>query len=120
MKRSENLPRAAAALVLALAAALCASFSITGFAKVNCTNFSSWFTPDYNEMNQLNLIPASFEGLDLKANITRREMCELAVHAYELITKNTIDEDVLLALTKKEKTQDALIDAVKANLEVMR
>ena len=80
-------------LCLALAAALCASFSITGFAKVNCTNFSSWFTPDYNEMNQLNLIPASFEGLDLKADITRREMCELAVHAYELITKNTIDPE---------------------------
>lgn len=39
---------------------------------------------------------------------------------HHIITKNTIDEDVLLALTKKEKTQDALIDAVKANLEVMR
>ena len=39
---------------------------------------------------------------------------------HHIITKNTIDEDVLLALTKKEKTQDALIDAVKANLEVLR
>ena len=39
---------------------------------------------------------------------------------HHIITKDTIDEDVLLALTKKEKTQDALIDAVKANLEVMR
>lgn len=42
------------------------------------------------------------------------------VIVHHIITKNTIDEDVLLALTKKEKTQDALIDAVKANLEVMR
>ena len=41
------------------------------------------------------------------------------VIVHHIITKNTIDEDVLLALTKKEKTQDALIDAVKANLEVM-
>lgn len=42
------------------------------------------------------------------------------VIVHHIITENTIDEDVLLALTKKEKTQDALIDAVKANLEVMR
>ncbi|OCN04066.1 DEAD/DEAH box helicase [Erysipelotrichaceae bacterium MTC7] len=42
------------------------------------------------------------------------------VIVHHIITKNTIDEDVLLALTKKEKIQDALIDAVKANLEVMR
>ena len=42
------------------------------------------------------------------------------VIVHHIITKNTIDEDVLLALTKKEKTQDALSDAVKANLEVMR
>jgi SNF2 family DNA or RNA helicase len=42
------------------------------------------------------------------------------VIVHHIITKNTIDEDVLLALTKKEKTQHALIDAVKANLEVMR
>ena len=42
------------------------------------------------------------------------------VIVHHIITKNTIDEDVLLALAKKEKTQDALIDAVKANLEVMR
>lgn len=42
------------------------------------------------------------------------------VIVHHIITKNTIDEDVLLALTKKEKTQDALIDAVKANLKVMR
>lgn len=42
------------------------------------------------------------------------------VIVHHIITKNTIDEDVLLALTKKVKTQDALIDAVKANLEVMR
>lgn len=42
------------------------------------------------------------------------------VIVHHIITKNTIDEDVLLALTKKEKTQASLINAVKANLEVMR
>ena len=49
-----------------------------------------------------------------------RQGQKYTVIVHHIITKNTIDEDVLLALTKKEKTQDALIDAVKANLEVMR
>lgn len=37
---------------------------------------------------------------------------------HHIITKDTIDEDVMTALTKKEKTQASLIDAVKAKLEV--
>ena len=39
---------------------------------------------------------------------------------HHIIAKGTIDEDVMKALKRKEKTQSALIDAVKANLEVMR
>ncbi len=39
---------------------------------------------------------------------------------HHIIAKDTIDEDVILALTRKEKTQASLINAVKANLEVMR
>jgi SNF2 family DNA or RNA helicase len=35
---------------------------------------------------------------------------------HHIICKDTIDENVMAALKKKEKTQDALIDAVKANL----
>lgn len=35
---------------------------------------------------------------------------------HHIVTKDTIDERVLEALKKKEKTQDALIDAVKAEL----
>lgn len=38
---------------------------------------------------------------------------------HHIITKGTIDEEVMTALTKKEETQASLIDAVKANLEVM-
>ena len=37
---------------------------------------------------------------------------------HHIIVEGTIDEDVMKALGKKEKTQDALIDAVKAKLEV--
>lgn len=36
---------------------------------------------------------------------------------HHIIAKGTIDEQVMKALRKKEKTQDALIDAVKANLK---
>ena len=36
---------------------------------------------------------------------------------HHIITKGTIDEDVMLALKRKEKTQSALIDAVKARLK---
>ena len=34
-----------------------------------------------------------------------------------LLSKGTIDEDVMKSLENKNKTQAALIDAVKANLE---
>lgn len=39
---------------------------------------------------------------------------------HHIIAKGTIDEDVMKALRKKERTQDALINAVRANLEVRR
>ena len=39
---------------------------------------------------------------------------------HHIIVKDTIDEDVMAALTRKEKTQTSLIDAVKAKLEVVR
>ncbi|WP_027643093.1 SNF2-related protein [Enterocloster clostridioformis] len=39
---------------------------------------------------------------------------------HHIIAKGTIDEDVMKALRKKEKTQDALINAVRANLKVGR
>ncbi len=37
---------------------------------------------------------------------------------HHLVSANTIDERIMAALRKKEKTQSALIEAVKANLEV--
>lgn len=41
-----------------------------------------------------------------------------AVVIQHIITKGTIDEQILKALQKKNKTQADLIDAVRANLEV--
>ena len=37
---------------------------------------------------------------------------------HQVITKGTIDEQIMTALRCKDKTQTALIDAVKAQLEV--
>jgi SNF2 family DNA or RNA helicase len=39
---------------------------------------------------------------------------------HHIITKGTIDEQIIKALQRKDKTQAALIDAVKAQLEVQR
>lgn len=39
---------------------------------------------------------------------------------HHILTKGTIDKDVMTALTRKEETQASLIYAVKAKLEVMR
>lgn len=46
------------------------------------------------------------------------QMDPVVIH--HIITKGTIDEDVMAALQRKEKIQSALIRAVKANLEVSR
>ena len=40
------------------------------------------------------------------------------VKIHHIITKGTIDEDVIKAISQKEKTQSNLIDAVKANLNI--
>lgn len=40
-----------------------------------------------------------------------------SVVIHHIIAKDTIDEDVMLALKLKDKTQASLIDAVKARLE---
>ena len=77
-------------LCLALCAVLLLS-AVPSVSAVTCRNYSDWFKPSYNEMQELNLIPDSFAGYDLQKNITRAEMCALAVHAYALITKNAIE-----------------------------
>lgn len=54
---------------------------------------SDWFEPSLREMQQLGLIPASYAGKDLSVNITRAEMCELAVHALEVIVGYSIEPE---------------------------
>ena len=38
------------------------------------------------------------------------------VRVHHIVTGGTLDERILKSIAKKEKTQDALIDAVKAEL----
>jgi SNF2 family DNA or RNA helicase len=47
----------------------------------------------------------------------RRQGQKDTVVIHHIITKDTIDEQVMIALKRKDKVQAALIDAVKANLE---
>ena len=53
------------------------------------------------------------------ARLYRQGQTETVV-IHHIIAKDTIDEQVMKALRKKEKTQNALIDAVRANLAVKR
>ena len=77
-------------LCLLLCAVLLLSMSAAALGANN--NYSSWFQTNYDEINKLGLMPASFNGLDLTKDITRGEMCELAVVAFEKATGNVIDE----------------------------
>ena len=58
--------------------------------------------------------------LYMQTNARLWRQCQQAstVVIHHIITKGTIDEQIMTALRKKDKTQSALIDAVKAQLEV--
>ena len=76
-------------LSLLLALALCAGLASGCFAA----NYSSWFKSNYNEMQTLGILPDVFTSLDLKQDITRGEMCVLAVQAFEKATGNDLELD---------------------------
>ncbi|HFK7009869.1 TPA: SNF2-related protein [Listeria monocytogenes] len=54
--------------------------------------------------------------LQTNARLWRQGQSDTVV-IHHIIAKDTIDEDVMLALKRKDKTQSCLIDAVKARLE---
>lgn len=76
------------ALVLALVLVL----SLSPVSMAAGAKYSTWFAPYYKEMQELGILPASFSSGDLTATITRGEMSELAVAAFEKATGNVIDE----------------------------
>ena len=84
MKKCKRLTALALALVMVL--------GLTTGAGAAGAKYSSWFAPYYKEMQELGILPSSFTSGDLTATITRGEMCELAVVAFEKATGNVIDE----------------------------
>ena len=56
--------------------------------------------------------------MQTNARLWRQGQQASTVIIHHIITKGTIDEQIMAALQKKDKTQTALIDAVKAQLEV--
>ena len=60
------------------------------------------------------LVPASDRRPAISTTGAKQDFTVVIHH---IIAKDTIDERIMAALHKKEKTQTALIDAVKANLE---
>ena len=84
MKKFKRLTALALALVMVLGLT-------TGAGAANA-KYSTWFAPYYKEMQELGILPSSFATGDLTATITRGEMCELAVVAFEKATGNVIDE----------------------------
>jgi len=75
-------------LLLCLTLLCTAIFPVS--AVNNFTGVAQWFEPSLREMQELDLLPSSFEGFDLSKDITRGEMCELAVYAFERITGYSI------------------------------
>ena len=56
--------------------------------------------------------------MQTNARLWRQGQQASTVVIHHIITKGTIDEQIMTALQRKDKTQSALIDAVKAQLEV--
>jgi SNF2 family DNA or RNA helicase len=54
------------------------------------------------------------------ARLWRQGQTADTVIIHHIIAKGTIDENIMAALQRKDKTQSALIDAVKANLKEVR
>ena len=55
---------------------------------------SSWAKSQLDEIDAIGLIPASLESADMTTNITRQELCEMAVLAYRRITgRNNLTPD---------------------------
>lgn len=71
---------------------------------------SSWAVPELTAMNALGLIPSDIKGTSMQGGITRRNMCKIAVLAYQQVKKlpnlkpskpspfsDTADADIVIA-----------------------
>lgn len=74
-----------------LALCLCLVLSALPLTAGATPVYNEWFGSYYQELTALGLFPASFDNKDLNLPITRKEMCEIAVPALEMITGNAIE-----------------------------
>ncbi len=58
--------------------------------------------------------------MQTNARLWRQGQCSDTVVIHHIITKGTVDEEIMKALERKDKTQSALIQAVKVQLGVTR
>lgn len=54
------------------------------------SKISSWAKPEVDAMTELGLIPDNMKNADLTQNITRLDMCRIAMLSYETITKKSV------------------------------
>ncbi len=77
-------------IAFAGAAALAASAIPTAYAvyreETDYSGVADWALREVTAMDQLGLIPESLASEDLSENITREQMCSIAVAAYEQVT----------------------------------
>lgn len=73
--------------ILALLMVLLIIPTANAYSKV-----SNWAKPEVEAMDKLGLIPAYMDNADLTQNITRLDMCRIAVLSYEKLTGGKIPE----------------------------
>lgn len=71
---------------------LCLTLFLTAIPMAQAAaTYSPWFKSGYLEMEKLGLLPDSFKEADLTLQITRAEICDIAVPAIEAITGNVVE-----------------------------
>lgn len=77
-------------------------------------NFIDILEKQYHLLHECVVIP--FPQCYTNARLWRQGQTQV-VTIHHIITKDTVDEDVMAALEQKDMTQEKLISAVKARLE---
>ena len=94
-------------------AGMCVSYQLYSIFVVRFTPAASYMLIWYGLTWSLELYQQT------NARLWRQGQTADTVVLHHIVTERTIDDRIMAALRKKEKTQDTLIEAVKANLEVM-
>lgn len=89
MLDSNEVNRLKKVLSLLLCVSLVSALAVP--ASANFQAISDWAVVDVQEAQYLNLLPQSLNDADLTSDITRAEMCQIAILAYENIVGEEIE-----------------------------